>query len=1399
VGLGSGCPQPDACNDTNAMCNSGGKCVCGSGYYDSNGANISDGTCTATIPVITSLTFTIRLTGMNFTDDLKVPITGIYNTTRDILVQSLDALLGHFPGYSGASLLSFRSGSVIADAMVSVDQTGNISTIQTALQQSVSSGYIGLNGTRIAVDSTYFIAYIGDGYTIVDDITISNAGDIYNGSSANITCMTTVVGNVTSTYTWKYNGAVMNPISGFRISISNITVSPDTPHKKSFTVSFNPIKSSDSGTYECVVTDGNLAQSVMNKTVIVWSPPLVSIKPVTQTVNAESTVNITCQVENDVQITRMVWYRNDTEINLSNQISVETFLTVSILTHKNISQTTIYKCRGENAAGPGNTRQANIYVVLPGSQPGGICDTDTDKRETEWSRTLQGTYDNKSCPAGMSGEAVRYCSQGGVWSEASYDNCINKTLLDLKTMTENIKNGLAPDIVEESLVKLTNVTNPKNVELQKAEIQVVSSVLENIIQISNNTKNITKRDVENFLEIASNVIDVKNSPSWQAVIKEDKKGASIVLQTIEEYSRIIAKSINSADEPVKKFKKENLLVEIGYKPVSDIRFPSTTANGSGFNNDPGSRFVLSQDALNEGNYTFYSGAYFNNVSGIIQTNVFHNGSMTKTTDDLHINSAVMSLQLDPSPQLLSSPITLTFKHLSKDYSNPMCSFWIFNADGNGSGAWSSQGCKLVSTTHDTTVCHCDHLTNFAILMSPGKTPDKDQVLLSIISIIGCAISIFCLSVTMIAHFIAWRYVKSPRSRLLMNLSLALLISYIIFLAGIDRTENKNACTAVAALLHYFYLAVFFLMLAYGIDIAVSVIYVFSTRSHVQWLLPFAWILPAVIVAVSLGVTKLEGYGNEKFCWLSIEDGLIWAFVGPVALVILLNFIIILVVFQRMFNTSAMMTKSDKFKAKTAVRSLCVLLPITGITWVFGILSVNEDLVVFQYLFAIINSLQGLFIFLFHCFFNHHLRNAIEQINAARRRSQIRYSLTLNSISGSSRPNKFDSLGESKMKNASNTEDSSKNSFLGSDRQMQNQADKYAKDGEPDSEYVASSKNIRDKRGDGNVKIENVKISNILRDSDVRSVLEHTEFATTSMMTSNASSSADIDTEQYKSLGEHQKYDCIDASRQGSSPGAHQKRLEPRLDNNLRAYADGAVFQRLGQKSSQSYDKALSKSGFDPHDPRYGKSIRYDRDQTSSKERLSIRYDQDQTSSKERLSISPNNSLLSSREKLSTKLAKSENAQSKRVLKDEVYYKRQSPPGGIVPVSNSKSRQSKDYKSKTNSSKSSRSDEENKVETNRQSSSTRKSKAKDTTTAKKQSKPWKGSSKRSHDYQYSEYHMAFMGPKIYLGRTENTAGYVSYNPYGRVHAYGDRWRSSVNPEQYHQPLSLRKETFVDEYA
>ena len=49
--------------------------------------------------------------------------------------------------------------------------------------------------------------------------------------------------------------------------------------------------------------------------------------------------------------------------------------------------------------------------------------------------------------------------------------------------------------------------------------------------------------------------------------------------------------------------------------------------------------------------------------------------------------------------------------------------WIFSSStAHGRGAWSREGCHVVTEQSNSThtVCACDHLTNFAILMGSGE-------------------------------------------------------------------------------------------------------------------------------------------------------------------------------------------------------------------------------------------------------------------------------------------------------------------------------------------------------------------------------------------------------------------------------------------------------------------------------------------------------------------------------------------------------------------------------------------------------------------------------------------------------------------------------------------------------
>ena len=63
------------------------------------------------------------------------------------------------------------------------------------------------------------------------------------------------------------------------------------------------------------------------------------------------------------------------------------------------------------------------------------------------------------------------------------------------------------------------------------------------------------------------------------------------------------------------------------------------------------------------------------------------------------------------------------------------------------------------------------------------------------------------------------------------------------------------------------------------------------------------------------------------------------------------------------------SNKDKAKRQTVVKLMIGILGVMtlfGLMWVFGALTIREASIAFQFLFAIFNSLQGFFIFLFFC-------------------------------------------------------------------------------------------------------------------------------------------------------------------------------------------------------------------------------------------------------------------------------------------------------------------------------------------------------------------------------------------------------------------------------------------------
>ncbi|XP_072877347.1 adhesion G-protein coupled receptor D1 isoform X3 [Chlorocebus sabaeus] len=378
---------------------------------------------------------------------------------------------------------------------------------------------------------------------------------------------------------------------------------------------------------------------------------------------------------------------------------------------------------------------------------------------------------------------------------------------------------------------------------------------------------------------------------------------------------------------------------------------------------------------------------------------------------LFTTSHLISLEMTPPPtlsqNLSGSPlITVHLKHRltrkqhseATNSSNRVFVYCAFLDFSSGEGVWSNQGCALTGGNVTYSVCRCTHLTNFAILMQvvPLELARGHQVALSSISYVGCSLSVLCLVATLVTFAVlsSVSTIRNQRYHIHANLSFAVLVAQVLLLISFHLEPGTTPCRVMAVLLHYFFLSAFAWMLVEGLHLYSMVIKVFGSEdSKHRYYYGMGWGFPLLICIISLSFA-MDSYGTSNNCWLSLGSGAIWAFVAPALFVIVVqrgppqlppwllvqvNIGILIAVTRVISQISADNYKihGDPSAFKLTAKAVAVLLPILGTSWVFGVLAVNGCAVVFQYMFATLNSLQGLFIFLFHCLLNSEVRAAFK--------------------------------------------------------------------------------------------------------------------------------------------------------------------------------------------------------------------------------------------------------------------------------------------------------------------------------------------------------------------------------------------------------------------------------------
>ncbi|XP_070252094.1 adhesion G protein-coupled receptor L3 isoform X12 [Myotis yumanensis] len=610
-----------------------------------------------------------------------------------------------------------------------------------------------------------------------------------------------------------------------------------------------------------------------------------------------------------------------------------------------------------------------------------------EAREIMWFKTRQGQMAKQPCPTGTIGVSTYLClAPDGIWDPQGPDlsNCSSPWI---NHITQKLKSGeTAANIARELAEQTRNHLNAGDITYSVRAMDQLVGLLD--VQLRNLTpggKDSAARSLNKaMVETVNNLLQPQASNAWRDLTTSDQlRAATMLLDTVEESAFVLADNLLKTD--IVRENTDNIQLEVARLStegnLEDLKFPETMGHGSTIQL---SANTLKQNGRNgEIRVAF---VLYNNLGPYLST---ENASMKLGTEAMStnhsviVNSPVITAAINKefsNKVYLADPVVFTVKHIkqSEENFNPNCSFWSYSKR-TMTGYWSTQGCRLLTTNKTHTTCSCNHLTNFAVLMAHVEVKHSDAVhdlLLDVITWVGILLSLVCLLIC-IFTFCFFRGLQSDRNTIHKNLCISLFVAELLFLIGINRTDQPIACAVFAALLHFFFLAAFTWMFLEGVQLYIMLVEVFeSEHSRRKYFYLVGYGMPALIVAVSAAV-DYRSYGTDKVCWLRLDTYFIWSFIGPATLIIMLNVIFLGIALYKMFHHTAILKpesgcldninyEDNRPFIKSWVIGAIALLCLLGLTWAFGLMYINESTVIMAYLFTIFNSLQGMFIFIFHC-------------------------------------------------------------------------------------------------------------------------------------------------------------------------------------------------------------------------------------------------------------------------------------------------------------------------------------------------------------------------------------------------------------------------------------------------
>ncbi|XP_077045542.1 adhesion G protein-coupled receptor B2 isoform X3 [Agelaius phoeniceus] len=602
-----------------------------------------------------------------------------------------------------------------------------------------------------------------------------------------------------------------------------------------------------------------------------------------------------------------------------------------------------------------------------------------------WKKTAAGEIIYNKCPPNATGTASRRCllSPHGVayWGVPSFARCVSHEYRYLHlSLREHLAKGqrvLAGEGMSQVVRSLLELMARKS--YYSGDLLFSVDILRNVTDTFKRATYIpSSEDVQRFFQVVSYMVDAENREKWEDA-QQVSPGSVHLMKVVEDFIHLVGNALKAFQSSL--IVTDNLVTSIQREPVSavssDINFPMRGRRGmKDWARSSEDKLFIPREVLSlasaeaEESSHFVIGAVLYRTLGLI---------LPPPRSPLAVTSKVLTVTVRPPTRPAEPLVLVELSHIINGTSHPQCVTWDYSRTDAGLGNWDTESCQTLETLPAHTKCQCRQLATFAVLaqlprdlaMDPSGTP-------SVPLMIGCAVSCMALLTLLVIYAAFWRFIKSERSIILLNFCVSILASNILILVGQSQMLSKGVCTMTAAFLHFFFLSSFCWVLTEAWQSYLAVIGRIRTRLVRKRFLCLGWGLPALVVAVSVGFTRTKGYGTASYCWLSLEGGLLYAFVGPAAAIVLVNMLVGIIVFNKLMSRDGISDKSKKQRAGASLWSSCVVLPLLALTWMSAVLAMTDRRsILFQVLFAVFNSVQGFVIITVHGFLRREVQDVVK--------------------------------------------------------------------------------------------------------------------------------------------------------------------------------------------------------------------------------------------------------------------------------------------------------------------------------------------------------------------------------------------------------------------------------------